>query len=190
MRPAHFLRRRRARARGDVGLGASSGLWSASIISARASIFLASANIARIDFRRGRNPRPCTSAPNISEMGGSRPVGRAGRANDQGGNTNCGRVHETQGLPPQEPNASIHRGLRRGFPGGTRPRPDRSCLRSCWGASTKLADECPRLADHGDTCRATVSTCRCRWNGAVLLSNWPSGECRMRGPGRDLVQTW
>src|SRR5580692_9733424 len=38
---------------------------------------------------------------------------------------------------------------------------------------------------------AAVSACRCRWNGAVFLSNWrPSRECRMGGPGRDLVQTW
>ena len=38
---------------------------------------------------------------------------------------------------------------------------------------------------------AAVSACRCRWNGAVFLSNWrPSRECRIGGPGRDLVQTW
>jgi hypothetical protein len=38
---------------------------------------------------------------------------------------------------------------------------------------------------------AAVSACRCRWNGAVFLSNRrPSRECRIGGPGRDLVQTW
>jgi hypothetical protein len=38
---------------------------------------------------------------------------------------------------------------------------------------------------------AAVSACRCRWNGAVFLSNSrPSRECRIGGSGRDLVQTW